>query len=102
MSEKIVGTTFVEQPDFQYFAGELGHQNGIDVKTCPALLIPEPDNPYDKTAVAVYTKLINGAAHRIGYLAKHSNLKPITSTKIGTLDIYHYSPQGLNDSYQIR
>ncbi|RKW17535.1 MAG: hypothetical protein D8B54_03465 [Catonella sp.] len=102
MSEKIVGTTFVEQPDFKYFAGELGHQNGVDVKTCPALLIPEPDNPYDKSAVAVYTKLINGAAHRIGYLAKHSSLKPITSTKIGTLYIYHYSPQGLNDSYQIR
>lgn len=102
MSEKIVGTTFVDQPDFKYFAGELGHQNGVDVKTCPALLIPEPDNPYDKSAVAVYTKLINGAAHRIGYLAKHSSLKPITSTKIGTLDIYHYSPQGLNDSYQIR
>ena len=79
MTEKVVGTSYVKQPEFSTIAGRLIPSNknrfGIDLMYTTAHLVSEPTNPYDATAVAVYVHDTNGNDHRIGYIPKYSELK---------------------------
>lgn len=105
ITEKVVGTSFRPQPLFEDFAGTLSTEPGDNapVKISDALLIPEPNNPYDPHAVMVVAKLANNQPHHLGYLARGSYLQMHTHkpTK-ATLKITAYSTVGdYNDSYQV-
>lgn len=102
--EKVVGTSFVEQKEIKELVGKKvpkeNGEHGVPEFHTQALLVPEPTNPHDATAVSVVVKTVDGSAHRIGYLARTSQLK---STMVGItpikLVIYGYSEIGLSDSY---
>ena len=102
--EKVVGTSFVEQKEIKELVGKTvpkeNSEHGVPEFHTQALLVPEPTNPHDATAVSVVVKTVDGSAHRIGYLARTSQLK---STMAGItpikLVIYGYSEIGLSDSY---
>lgn len=104
MKEKIVGTTFVEQKPITELDGVLVSkeegEHGVQEFHTRALLVPEPTNEYDPTAVAVIIRTKEGGAHRVGYLARTSPLKEqlngVTPIK---LTIYGYSEIGLMDSF---
>lgn len=104
MTEKIVGTSFVEQKEFSELVGthipkELSTKGVPELHTV-ALLVPEPTNPYDATAVAVMVKTQTGDAHRVGYLARTSALKEsIDGITPKRLIIYGYELVGLANSY---
>lgn len=104
MTEKVVGTTFVQQPNIEDLQGEYIESSktsrGMSELRTRAQLIRDPENPYDPTAVGVYVRDKFGAQHRIGYLARTSALKPkITGFETINLTIINYKPIGLNNSY---
>lgn len=49
-----------------------GRQAIIDKMTGrePIRLIPDPENPYDKNAIGVWTVLADGAKHQIGFVPR--------------------------------
>lgn len=102
--EKVVGTSFVEQKQVTELAGELiaaeEASNGVPEFHTQALLVPEPQNEYDPTAVAVVVRMKDGQAHRVGYLARQSPIKEtLTGVTPMNLVIYGYSMIGLADSF---
>ena len=102
--EKVVGTTFRQIPNLKTIAGEWIDRKrtsrGISELHTSARLIPEPTNPYDSEAVAVYIDDKNGTAHHIGYLARESQLKKmITSVAYIDLTVYNYAEIGMNSSF---
>lgn len=102
--ERVVGVTFVEQKPIVELVGktvapEEGDFGVIEFHT-QALLVPEPTNEYDPTAVAVVIRTKSGEAHRVGYLARNSELKEtIQGITPMNLVIYGYETIGLSDSY---
>lgn len=102
--ERVVGVTYVEQKPIVELVGktvpsEEGEFGVIEFHT-QALLVPEPTNEYDPTAVAVVIRTKSGEAHRVGYLARNSELKEtIQGITPMNLVIYGYSTIGLSDSY---
>ena len=104
LREKVVGTSFVEQKSVKELDGTLlpkeQGEYGVAEFHTQALLVPEPTNEYDPTAVAVVIRTKEGAAHRVGYLARTSPIKEglngVTPMK---LTIYGYSEIGLSDSF---
>lgn len=107
LTEKVVGTTFQQHKDFsEYFATNEDVENGVTAITSIALLIPEPDNPYDPYAVMVVGKLKNGQPHQIGYLKSASKggqlqLK-IKQPQQAILRILAYSDNGdFHDTYTV-
>jgi len=107
ITEKVVGTTFQEHKDYsEYFAIREDIEHGVTSITSVALLIPEPDNPYDPHAVMVVGKLKNGQPHHVGYLQrseKGGQLQPrIKKPQQATLRILAYSDSGdFNDTYTV-
>lgn len=105
ITEKVVGTTFQEHKDYsEYFAVSEDVEHGATAITSIALLMPEPDNPYDPNAVMVIGKLKNGQPHPIGYLqsaAKGGQLQlKIKQPQQASLRIIAYSDSGaFNDTY---
>ena len=107
MTEKVVGTSYVKQPDFSTLAGRRipSHENrfGIDLIYTKAHLVAEPTNPYDATAIAVYVHDNNGDIHRIGYVPKNSELKPhLTGDDTMDMIVMDYHSHGMNTSYVLR
>lgn len=100
--ERVVGVTFVEQKPIAELVGTIvpeGEFGVIEFHT-QALLVPDPTNEYDPTAVAVVVRTKLGEAHRVGYLARNSELKStLTGITPMELTIYGYSNIGLSDSY---
>lgn len=68
-SQNIVGESFYE-PAFKAVAAEYGHRSvpdyGVEIKEARAAIVCDPDNKYDRNAVAVW---IDGR-HLVGFLPK--------------------------------
>ena len=103
ITEKVVGTSFQEHKDIVEFAGENQHTNNVPTKVGEAIIVPEPENPYDSKALAVIAKLSNGQAHKIGYIGRNSEIyNTVTSPTPALLTISAYSAVGnYNDSYTV-
>ena len=103
ITEKVVGTSFYEHKDISEFEGET--QQAADVPTLvgTAIIMPEPDNPYDSRALAVIAKLSNGQPHKIGHIGRDSEIyNKLTSPTPAVLKIHGYSLVGnYNDSYTV-
>ena len=102
--ERVVGVTFVEQKPIVELVGETvapeESEFGVIEFHTQALLVPEPTNEYDPTAVAVVVSTKSGEAHRVGYLARNSEIKStMTGITPMELTIFGYSTIGLSDSY---
>lgn len=93
ITEKVVGTSFYEHKDISEFEGE--NQQAVDVPTLvgTAIIMPEPDNPYDSRALAVIAKLSNGQPHKIGHIGRNSEISynTVTSPTPAVLKIHGYS-----------
>lgn len=106
-TEKVVGTSFREQKHYtEFFSRSETVENGVTEITGDAILIPEPDNPYDSNAVMVVAKLKNGKPHHVGYLksAQKGGMlqQKITHPQPAVLHITAYSDSGdFNDSYTV-
>lgn len=73
---KIAGTTFHPLPDGMYVKIDESYMvEDIPCAKTQAVLMPEPQNPYDPEAVMVLVPLENGEAFHIGYLPKMEPLK---------------------------
>ena len=73
---KVAGTTFHPLPEGGYVKVEQKFQSGdVPCAIAKAVLIPEPENPYDPGAVKVLVPLEDGSAFHIGYLPKAEPLK---------------------------
>ena len=103
VTEKVVGTSFQEHKDILWFAGEYKHTNNVPTKVGVAVIVPEPENPYDSKALAVIAKLSNGQPHKIGYIGRNSDIyNTVTSPTQAVLTISAYSAVGkYNDSYSV-
>lgn len=102
--ERVVGVTFVEQKPVTELVGKLVDRDegefGVVEFHTQALLVPEPTNEYDPTAVAVVVRTKTGEAHRVGYLARNSEIKAtLTGITPMELIIFGYATIGLSDSY---
>lgn len=101
---QVVGTSFHLKPLGAY---KLRNEGTIDHATTfigHAILIPEPENEFDPTAIAVYGRMKDETAHLLGYLAKDNPLKAFISEPIETkLIITHYEStvKEYNDKYQV-
>lgn len=107
VNEKVVGTTFVDQKPVEELTGTLIKKeetpSGVPEFHTTAVLVPEPTNPYDPGAVAVYVETKDGMAHRVGYVAKTSEIKSkITRPTSLKLTIVGYSMVGLSDSFILK
>lgn len=107
MEEKVVGTTFATQKPIEELTGRLvpaeEGSKGVSEFHTAALLVAEPTNPYDHTAVGVIVRGKDGSAVRVGYLAKQSPTKEtLNGLTACELIIYLYSEIGMTDSYQIK
>lgn len=107
MEEKVVGTTFATQKPIEELTGRLvpaeEGSKGVSEFHTTALLVTEPTNPYDHTAVGVIVRGKDGSAVRVGYLAKQSPTKEtLNGLTACELIIYLYSEIGMTDSYQIK
>ena len=106
MEEKVVGTTFVAQKPIEELTGRLvpaeEGSRGVSEFHTTALLIAEPTNPYDHTAVEVVVRSKDGSAIRVGYLPKQSAVKETLNGLVACeLIIYLYSEIGMTDSYRV-
>ena len=106
MEEKVVGTTFVQQEPIEELSGRMvpaeEGSRGVSEFHTTALLIAEPTNPYDHTAVGVVVRAKDGSAIRVGYLPKQSPVKEtLTGLVACELIIYLYSEIGMTDSYRV-
>ena len=107
MEEKVVGNTFATQKPIEELTGRLvpaeEGSKGVSEFHTTALLVAEPTNPYDHTAVGVIVRGKDGSAVRVGYLAKQSPTKEtLNGLTACELIIYLYSEIGMTDSYQIK
>ena len=107
MEEKVVGTTFATQKPIEELTGRIvpaeEGSKGVSEFHTTALLVAEPTNPYDHTAVGVIVRGKDGSAVRVGYLAKQSPTKEtLNGLTACELIIYLYSEIGMTDSYQIK
>lgn len=106
MEEKVVGTTFVTQKPIEELTGRLvpaeEGSKGVSEFHTTALLVAEPTNPYDHTAVGVIVRGKDGSAIRVGYLPKQSAVKEtLNGLTACELIIYLYSEIGMTDSYRV-
>ena len=73
---KIAGTTFHPLPEGQYLRIRQTYDfEAVPCADADAVLVPEPENQYDREAVKVLVPLDDGSAFHIGYLPKDSDLK---------------------------
>lgn len=97
-SWKVVGTTFHPFSSPLRAETEWTEQNTPHMKTT-VLLIPEPENPYDPTAVKVVVPLLDGTPHHLGYLAKEEPVKQkIKGPVTAVMDVSDYGAS-YNPSY---
>ena len=86
-NQAIVGESF-HPADFKRLAAEHGHKTipdyGIELTETRAALVPEPDNPYDPKAVAVWID----ARYPVGHLPRH--LAAEYSSRLERLDAGTY------------
>ena len=76
VSIKIAGTTFHPLPEGMYVKVKQTFSfEDVPCARVQAVLLPEPENPYDPEAVKVLIPLENGEAFHIGYLPKAEPLK---------------------------
>lgn len=101
---KVVGSTFHPLPHGDYvkvYGDEFVH-HGVPAILTRAVLIPEPDNPYDSEAVKVMIELRSGKSFHIGYIGKDSPIKnQITDMTVGFVRVADYSATGGQTSYQL-
>lgn len=102
-TEKVVGITFREQPDFDdYNALKTYDVDGIPALSVSAVLVPEPTNPYDAGAIAVLAGLKNGKAAHIGYLSKQGQLyHQVDRPTLCQLEVINYEVVGLNNKVTV-
>ncbi len=67
---KIVGVTYHENDPAKMDLNLIEQDGRKRVYEAPYTLRPEPENPYDPNAVAVWTTLKDGSDHQVGYLSK--------------------------------
>lgn len=104
ITEKVVGTTFRNQVSPDQLAGIIDNSGDVPKIQMLAVLTPEPTNPEDPNAVAVYVKVKNSAkAHHVGYLAKKGQLyhkiKSETAAKLQVVLWSQLPGKELTDSY---
>lgn len=76
---RVVGVTHRENDPFEFERTVVGHDKNTTTYDMQYHLKPEPDNPYDKHAVAVYVEKRDGSEHQIGYVGrKFLEVHPIT------------------------
>lgn len=105
-TEKVLGTTKRQQEPWDNLVGEVIPKEragrGVAEFKTQAILVPEPTNPFDATAVAVLVSKKDGTVHHVGYIAKDSPLKEqVTKATLVALTIYDYDMIGLKNSYVI-
>lgn len=80
---KVAGTTFHPLPKDQYLRIRQSYEfENTPCADADAVLVPEPENPYDHEAVKVLVPLDNGEAFHIGYLPKDSELKRMVKSPL--------------------
>lgn len=73
---KVAGTTFHPLPEGVHLSIlSEGTLDNVPCAFAQALLVPEPENEYDKDAVAVYGRLMDGKPFHLGYIPKAEPLK---------------------------
>lgn len=118
---QVVGTSFVDIPDTKLLYGNIIFQDdGLYVKQTLASLVKEPNNPYDKNAIAVYILATNtdsflfdtsnlnvkGNYIRIGYIGKKDELYNIINNNPknvfqGLVSIVTYNNPNYNRKYTV-
>lgn len=100
---KIVGTSFRPLPkEKQYKISQELDVNGVPAANLTGILLPEPTNPYDPTAVAVYLPTTDGGSHHCGYLAKDEPAKAgIKGATCCLVQIVAYNTVGMSNAYRI-
>lgn len=79
--ESFEGYTNSEIVELGYDVAEFTDQLLVDV----IKLIPEPNNQYDKNAIKVYLKDIDGKQHHVGYVKREDNIKLLNELKINKI-----------------
>ena len=118
---QVVGTSFVDIPDTTLLYGNTTYKDdGLYVKQTLATLVKEPNNPYDKNAIAVYILATNtdsflfdtsnldikGNYIRIGYIGKKDELYSIINnnpknTFQGLVSIVTYNNPNYNRKFTV-
>ena len=118
---QVVGTSFVDIPDTTLLYGNITYKDdGLYVKQTLATLVKEPNNPYDKNAIAVYILATNtdsflfdtsnlnvkGNYIRIGYIGKKDELYNIINNNPknvfqGLVSIVTYNNPNYNRKYTV-
>lgn len=105
---KVVGTTFHPLPDGHVIRISKSYmKDNIPMAIAPAILRPDPSNPYDENAVEVLVELDNGDPFVIGFIGKDDPWqRKITQLTLATIQIKDYSQASThgkvyNPAYQI-
>ncbi len=76
---KVVGITFRDSDPSSFVKDEIGKTDKKTTYEMDFHLVPEPTNPVDPNAIAVYVEQTDGQEHQIGYLNKEFAAKyPMT------------------------
>lgn len=103
ITEKVVGTTFYDVDPYDIY-GKHEEDVGKNTLTTLAILVKEPENPYDPQAISVYVKQHStGKPAKIGHIGRNSEIYKLlnssNSDKINTIlnvdiyDDYSYNPK---------
>lgn len=101
MNMKVAGTSFHPLPEGQYVKVKQTYEfENVPCADVDAILMPEPENPYDPDAVKVLIPLESGAPFCIGYVPKDHPIKlrikapyqAVIMIKNFALNNPHYSP----------
>ena len=101
---KVAGTTFHPLPkDKGIKIIQECTVDDVPCATAQAILMPEPTNPYDDKAVAVYISLKDGEAFHLGYVpAKEPVKEQVTKMTLAKMLIKDYGQMGnYNPSFVI-
>lgn len=95
---RVVGVTHRENDSFEFERTVAGHDKNTTTYDMQYHLKPEPENPYDKNAVAVYVEKRDGSEHQIGYVGrKFLEVHPITEEQTVDGTMIDFSNGHLNN-----
>lgn len=95
---RVVGVTHRENDPFDFERTVVGHDKNTTTYDMQYHLKPEPENPYDKHAVAVYVEKRDGSEHQIGYVGrKFLEVHPITEEQTVDGTMIDFSNGRLNN-----
>lgn len=95
---RVVGVTHRENDPFEFERTVAGHDKNTTTYDMQYHLKPEPENPYDKNAVAVYVEKRDGSEHQIGYVGrKFLEVHPITEEQTVDGTMIDFSNGHLNN-----